>query len=141
MLLDERDGHASEGGVLLLLVTEAVSVSSGMVANFFKTCFRAGRLIGLLGFKCQVGFLGCRLGYLPKEHIHSRVIAIFDIAFLCKCGECNDWSRVAHLPDESSTLKTVKVWHLQLISSCPQVQSWLEAYLYVHEDQIKEFAL
>lgn len=48
-LLDEPDGSASDGVVLLLLVTDAVSASSGMVANFFKTCLSAGRLIGLLG--------------------------------------------------------------------------------------------
>jgi hypothetical protein len=40
--------EASGSGVLLVPVTEEASVSSGMVANFCKTCFRAGRLIGLL---------------------------------------------------------------------------------------------
>jgi len=32
----------------LFPVNEEVSVSSGIVANFFKTCFNAGRRIGLL---------------------------------------------------------------------------------------------
>jgi hypothetical protein len=44
--LDVADPSAS-GGVLLP-VSEGVSVSSGIVANFFKTCFNAGRRIGLL---------------------------------------------------------------------------------------------
>jgi hypothetical protein len=44
--LDVADPSAS-GGVLLP-VSEDVSVSSGIVANFFKTCFNAGRRIGLL---------------------------------------------------------------------------------------------
>jgi len=38
---------SAPGGVLLP-VTEDVSFSSGIVANFFKTCFNAGRRIGLL---------------------------------------------------------------------------------------------
>jgi hypothetical protein len=33
---------------VLLRVNEDVSVSSGIVENFFKTCLRAGRRIGLL---------------------------------------------------------------------------------------------
>lgn len=37
----------SPSGVLLR-VKEAVSVSSGIVANFFSTCLSAGRRIGLL---------------------------------------------------------------------------------------------
>jgi hypothetical protein len=45
------DGVAAEvsgSGVELVPVTEEASVSSGMVANFCRTCLRAGRLIGLL---------------------------------------------------------------------------------------------
>jgi len=33
---------------VLLRVREEVSVSSGIVANFLRTCFSAGRRIGLL---------------------------------------------------------------------------------------------
>ena len=33
---------------VLLRVKEDVSVSSGIVANFLRTCFRAGRRMGLL---------------------------------------------------------------------------------------------
>lgn len=33
---------------VLLRVREEVSVSSGMVENFFRTCLRAGRRMGLL---------------------------------------------------------------------------------------------
>lgn len=46
-LLDDAVISASDA-VELLLVTEEVSVSSGMVANFFRTCLRAGRRMGLL---------------------------------------------------------------------------------------------
>ena len=38
---------ATVSGVLLQ-VKDEVSVSSGMVENFFRTCLRAGRRIGLL---------------------------------------------------------------------------------------------
>lgn len=53
VLIDEPDGSTSEDGVLLLFVTEDVSVSSGIVANFFRTCFKAGRRIGLLEEKVR----------------------------------------------------------------------------------------
>jgi hypothetical protein len=46
-LLDDAVASGSEA-VELLLVSEEVSVSSGMVANFLRTCFRAGRRMGLL---------------------------------------------------------------------------------------------
>lgn len=42
-----EEGVSASGGVLLP-VTEAVSASSGIVANFFRTCFSAGRRMGLL---------------------------------------------------------------------------------------------
>ncbi len=46
-LLEDATTSCSEA-VELLLVREEVSVSSGMVANFLRTCLRAGRRIGLL---------------------------------------------------------------------------------------------
>ena len=39
-----EDDSSSEG----VLLPEEVSVSSGMVANCLRTCFRAGRRMGLL---------------------------------------------------------------------------------------------
>lgn len=47
-VFDPVDASASGGGVALLFVIEDVSGSSGIVANFFKTCFSAGLRIGLL---------------------------------------------------------------------------------------------
>lgn len=38
----------SMGSGVDLRVVDEVSVSSGIVANFFRTCFSAGRRIGLL---------------------------------------------------------------------------------------------
>jgi hypothetical protein len=46
-LLDDARASCSDA-VKLLFVKEEVSVSSGIVANFFRTCLRAGRLMGLL---------------------------------------------------------------------------------------------
>jgi hypothetical protein len=46
-LLDDGAASGSDA-VELLLVREEVSVSSGVVANFFRTCLRAGRRMGLL---------------------------------------------------------------------------------------------
>jgi hypothetical protein len=46
-LLDDARASCSDA-VVLLFVKEEVSVSSGIVANFFRTCLRAGRLMGLL---------------------------------------------------------------------------------------------
>ena len=117
-MVAELDGSASEGDELLLLVTDDVSVSSGIVANFFRTCFRAGRLMGLLKLGCQCSPHECGMRGLPQKHVHSGVIAVFDIAFLGKCSECDDGSRIPHLTDESGTLKTIQVWHLWSISSC-----------------------
>ncbi len=48
LVLGTIEASFSEGVELLLPVTEDVSGSSGMVANFFKTCLRAGRRMGLL---------------------------------------------------------------------------------------------
>jgi hypothetical protein len=47
VLLDDAAVSCSDV-VELLLVSEEVSGSSGMVANFFRTCLSAGRRIGLL---------------------------------------------------------------------------------------------
>lgn len=48
-LLDEATISCSEvAGEELLFVNEEVSVSSGIVANFLRTCLSAGRRIGLL---------------------------------------------------------------------------------------------
>jgi hypothetical protein len=47
VLLDDAAVSCSDAEELLL-VREEVSVSSGMVANFFRTCLSAGRRIGLL---------------------------------------------------------------------------------------------
>ena len=46
-LLDDARASCSDA-VQLLFVKEDVSVSSGIVANFFRTCLSAGRLMGLL---------------------------------------------------------------------------------------------
>lgn len=78
------------------------------------------------------------MGGLPEKHVHSGVIAVFDIAFLGKCSKCDDGSGISHLTDESGTLKTIQIWHLWSISGC----FWdlhRVAYLNVHEYQIKEF--
>lgn len=45
--LDAVDPSAFGGGSLFP-VNEDISVSSGIVVNFFKTCFNAGLRIGLL---------------------------------------------------------------------------------------------
>lgn len=45
----DDSGKASADFVLLLLVMDDASFSSGIVANFLSTCFSAGRRIGLLG--------------------------------------------------------------------------------------------
>lgn len=55
-MVSGADGFCSGVAVLsvltssgvLLRVREEVSVSSGIVANFLRTCFSAGRRIGLL---------------------------------------------------------------------------------------------
>jgi hypothetical protein len=46
-LLDDARASCSDAAKLLF-VKEEVSVSSGIVANFFRTCLSAGRLMGLL---------------------------------------------------------------------------------------------
>lgn len=51
---------------VLLRVREGSSVSSGMVANFLRTCLRAGRRIGLL-CKGLVFF-----GYAESEYIEIK---------------------------------------------------------------------
>jgi hypothetical protein len=55
---DEVAAEVSGSGVELVPVTEEASVSSGIVANFCRTCLRAGRLIGLLQILSAGKFLG-----------------------------------------------------------------------------------
>jgi len=104
---DVVTAEVSGSGVVLVPVTEEPSVSSGMVANFCRTCLRAGRLIGLL-----------------KKVVHSRIITILNVAFLRKRCQRDDGGGIAHLPNQASTLKPVKVRHLD-----------------VHEDEVEILAV
>jgi hypothetical protein len=63
---------------VFLRVKEISSVSSGIVANFLSTCFKAGRLMGLLFVvnQCQVldkGHIYLRNSSIP-ESIHSLTL-------------------------------------------------------------------
>ena len=43
----------------------------------------------------------------------TRIVALFDVAFLRKGCKCDDRCRVAHLTNQTRALKTIEVWHLQ----------------------------
>ena len=83
-------------------VSYTFSGSSGIVANLFKTCFRAGRRIGLL-FPLVKSFRRDEVD-IPDEHVHARVHAVFNITFFRESAERNNRRRVAHAPDEAGAL-------------------------------------
>jgi hypothetical protein len=93
----------STSGVVLL-VKKDVSVSSGMVANFFKTCFSAGRRIGLLirGISNYVFEMLCIIS--PEEHIHARIVAFLNITLFGESCQSHNRRRVAHLTDKTCAL-------------------------------------
>jgi hypothetical protein len=62
-----------------------VSDSSGMVANSLRTCFKAGRRIGLLGKIVSIkNSIGVLFEHPPDKHVHSAVHAVLDIALFCE---------------------------------------------------------
>jgi hypothetical protein len=84
-----------------------------MVVYLRRTCFNAGRRIGLLSREVrieQATVYGS--SNLPNKHVHSGVHAVFDITVLRECTERHNWRRVTHLSNETSTLDAVEVRHL-----------------------------
>lgn len=88
-----------------------------MVANLLRTCFNAGRRIGLLVW-VVINYKVCNKGsdgYSPDEHIHARLHAFLNVTLFCKGTQCHNRGRVAHFTNESGALQAIQVWHLKYL--------------------------